>query len=115
MLVWVIGLLTEAEFLTFTISAGIANLIVFAPLCVLGLLADNLGDAFSHGDGVSIAILCFSKHNVSVQNLTDSCCGRHFDICGGDVVRRLCCTKRSGKDGRWTICFKCSSSNSETK
>merc|ERR1712166_1021072 len=60
MLVWVIGLLTEAEFLTFTISAGIANLIVFAPLCVLGLLADNLGDAFSHGDGISIAILCFS-------------------------------------------------------
>ena len=61
MLVWVVGLLTEAEFVTFTISAGIANLIVFTPLCVLGLLADNLGDAFSHGDGISIAILCFSK------------------------------------------------------
>lgn len=57
MLVWVVGLLTEAEFIPFTISAYAANVIVFSPMCVLGLLADNLSDAFSSGDVVSIVVI----------------------------------------------------------
>lgn len=57
MLCWVVGLLTEAHVVSFSISAYVANILLFSPLVVLALEADNLSDAFSNGDGLTIGLI----------------------------------------------------------
>lgn len=57
LLVGVVGLLTEAELLSFTASASCANLLLFTPPVILGLVAGNLSDAFSDGDWITASVI----------------------------------------------------------
>ncbi len=57
MLCWLVGLLTDAQLVSFSISAYTASICVFSPVVILALEADNLSDAFSHGNGLVIGLI----------------------------------------------------------